>query len=177
MFVGLGASTPGPWGTPAQTLERALRRLSDAGLRVVKRSRLWRSAAWPRPADPPFLNAVAQVKTALTPAEALAALHALEAEAGRMRGARNAPRPLDLDLLAWGRRVQDGPPALPHPRLAERRFAIGPLAELAPAWRCPLTGETAAALAAAASKGSRPSIAARISALRRSTRSGASGSK
>ena len=153
MFVGLGASTPGPWGAPAQTLERALTRLSDVGLRVVKRSRLWRSAAWPDAADPPFLNAVAEVETALSPADTLAALHAVEAEAGRIRTARNAPRPLDLDLLAWGRRVEPGPPVLPHPRLAERRFAIGPLAELAPGWRHPVTGGTAAELAASAPVG------------------------
>lgn len=153
VFVGLGASVPGPWGTPAQTLERALARLSDGGLRVVKRSRLWRSAAWPDPADPPFLNAAAQVATTLTPAEALAVLHALEAEAGRVRTARNAPRALDLDLLAWGGRLEAGPPVLPHPRLAERRFAVGPLAELAPGWRHPAAGETAAALAAAAPVG------------------------
>ena len=153
VFVGLGASTPGPWGPPAQTLERALAALSDAGLRVVKRSRLWRSAAWPDPADPPFLNAVAQVETRLSPAEALATLHAVEAQAGRVRTLRNAPRPLDLDLLAWGRRVEEGPPVLPHPRLAERRFAVGPLAELAPGWRHPLGGATAAALAASATVG------------------------
>ena len=153
MFVGLGASTPGPWGLPAATLERAFARLSDAGLSVVKRSRLWRSAAWPDPADPPFLNAVAQVETALAPAEALARLHAIEAEAGRVRSLRNAPRPLDLDLLAWGRRVQRGPPELPHPRLAQRRFAVGPLAEIAPGWGHPVSGATAAALAASAMVG------------------------
>ena len=151
--MALGASTAGPWGGPTETLERALARLSDAGLPVVKRSRLWRSAAWPDPADPPFLNAVAQVETVLSPAEALAALHALEREAGRAPAARNAPRPLDLDLLAWGRRVEPGPPALPHPRAAERRFVVGPLAEIAPAWRHPVSGETATRLAAVAPVG------------------------
>lgn len=147
VFVGLGSSTAGPWGGPAETLERALVRLSAEGLRIVKRSRLWRSAAWPDAADPPFLNAVARIETALSPAKALAVLHRIEAEAGRARGLRNAPRPLDLDLVAWGRRVEPGPPALPHPRAAERRFVMGPLAEIAPGWRHPATGEGAAALA------------------------------
>lgn len=151
--MALGASVAGPWGSPAQALERALARLSDAGLPVVKRSRLWRSAAWPDPADPPFLNAVARVETALAPAEALAALHALEHEAGRGRGARNAPRPLDLDIVAWGRRVEPGPPTLPHPRAAGRRFVMGPLAEIAPSWRHPLSGVEAARLAGEATVG------------------------
>lgn len=151
--MALGGSVAGPWGSPKQTLERALARLSDAGLPVVKRSRLWRSAAWPDPADPPFLNAVARVTTALSPAEALAALHALEREAGRAVSARNAPRPLDLDLIAWGRRVESGPPALPHPRAAERRFVMGPLAEIAPLWRDPVSGRAVTALAATARVG------------------------
>lgn len=153
VFVALGASVAGLWGPPAATLERALARLSDAGLPVVKRSGLWRSAAWPDPADPPFFNAVAQVETKLTPFEALAALHALEREAGRGEGARNAPRALDLDLVAWGRRVEPGPPALPHPRAAQRRFVMAPLAEIAPAWRHPVSGETAGVLADAAAVG------------------------
>lgn len=148
--MALGASTAGAWGAPARTLEHALERLSSAGLHVVKRSRLWRSAAWPDPADPPFLNAVAQVRTALRPAEALAVLHRLEQAAGRARSAANAPRPLDLDLVAWGGRVDSGPPVLPHPRAAERRFVMGPLAEIAPDWRHPRSGVTAAEMAATA---------------------------
>ena len=151
--MGLGSSIPGPWGDCEATLARALARLSDAGLRVVKRSRLWRSAAWPSETDPPFLNAVARVETVLSPERALAVLHALEREAGRTRAVRNGPRPLDLDLIAWGRRVEIGPPTLPHPRASERRFVTGPLAEIEPDWRHPVSGLTASVLAAAAAVG------------------------
>ena len=151
--MALGASVPGAWGGPPQALERALAELSSAGLHVVKRSCLWRSAAWPDPADPPFLNAVALVSTGLSPAEALARLHGLEREAGRARTAANAPRPLDLDLVAWGVRVDAGPPTLPHPRGADRRFVMGPLAEIAPGWRHPVLGRSAVELAAAATVG------------------------
>jgi 2-amino-4-hydroxy-6-hydroxymethyldihydropteridine diphosphokinase len=78
----------------------------------------------------------------------------VEAEFGRHRGARNAPRTLDLDLIAFGRRVVEAPGlTLPHPRAHERRFVMGPLAEIAPAWRHPVTGRTAADLAAAATVG------------------------
>ncbi len=81
-------------------------------------------------------------------------MHSLEAEFGRVRTAANAPRMLDLDLIAYGRTVRtDGAPLLPHPRASDRRFVMGPLAEIAPAWRHPLSGERADVLAAAARVG------------------------
>ncbi len=83
------------------------------------------------------------------------ALLRVEAAFGRRRGAPNAPRTLDLDLIAHGRAVVDEPGlTLPHPRAHERRFVMGPLAEIAPGWSHPQTGKTAGALAVAASIGS-----------------------
>ena len=84
----------------------------------------------------------------------LATLLALEAELGRERGARNAARTLDLDLIAYGREVVATQGlTLPHPRAHERRFVMGPLAEIAPGWRHPVSGETAEALAGPAGGG------------------------
>ena len=83
----------------------------------------------------------------------LAALHRVEAAFGRERDALNAARPLDLDLIAYGRRVQTGPPVLPHPRAAERLFVMGPLAEIMEDWRDPVTGERARDLAVRATVG------------------------
>ena len=137
----------GGYGT-GELIEAALSALPGAGLKVVRRSRLWRSAAWPDPTEPPFLNAVAVVETALTPEAAMAALHELEAAFGRRRGQPNAARTLDLDLIAYGREVREAGPTLPHPRAADRLFVMGPLAELLPAWRHPVSGERAADLAA-----------------------------
>jgi 2-amino-4-hydroxy-6-hydroxymethyldihydropteridine diphosphokinase len=96
------------------------------------------------------------------------ALHAIEAEFGRVRTAANAPRVLDLDLIAYGRRLcSDTAPILPHPRAADRRFVMGPLAEIAPAWRHPVSGERADVLAAAARVGvdARPVTQALIDSL------------
>ena len=73
---------------------------------------------------------------------------------GRKRGLANAPRTLDIDLIAYGRRVIDAPGlSLPHPRAAERRFVMGPLAEIAPDWMHPTLDQTAAELAEQASVG------------------------
>ena len=79
------------------------------------------------------------------------ALLRTEAGFGRRRGAPNDPRTLDLDLIAHGRILLDGPSLiLPHPRAHERRFVMGPLAEIAEVWVHPRLGVTAAQLAAAA---------------------------
>ena len=84
----------------------------------------------------------------------LTGLLAVETALGRERSERNAPRTLDLDLIAYGREVRAGPGlTLPHPRAHERRFVMGPLAEIAPDWTHPVLGATAAALAAGASVG------------------------
>ncbi len=103
---------------------------------------------------PEYLNGLVLVETSLTPAETLAALRRIEAEFGRTRGPANAPRTLDLDLIAYGRRLINEPDLIvPHPRAHQRLFVMGPLAELAPAWVHPVLGETAAALAAKATVG------------------------
>ena len=84
-----------------------------------------------------------------------AALGRIEDAFGRRRSVRNAPRTLDLDLIAYGRSSGDLEGLiLPHPRAAERRFVMGPLAEIAPDWRHPTGGRTARELAASASIGS-----------------------
>jgi 2-amino-4-hydroxy-6-hydroxymethyldihydropteridine diphosphokinase len=151
ILVALGANLAGPAGSPRAQLEAALAALADHGVAVRARSRWWRSDAWPDPGDPPFVNAVAEVATALAPEELLAALHAIEAQLGRRRSAPNAARPIDLDLLDYDGMVRHSGvgPLLPHPRLAERRFVLLPLAELVPEWRHPVSGLGVGALIAA----------------------------
>ena len=153
IVVALGSNMAGDWGSPGELLEAAIRALGENGITVTGRSRLWRSAAWPDPGAAEYRNAIVLVETKLTPASLMAKLHAVERAFGRERGAPNAPRTLDLDLIAYGRRVSAGPPVLPHPRAAERRFVMGPLAELLPDWTDPVGGETARTLAATAMVG------------------------
>ncbi|WP_293678101.1 2-amino-4-hydroxy-6-hydroxymethyldihydropteridine diphosphokinase [uncultured Phenylobacterium sp.] len=154
VVVALGSNLPGRYGSSEALLEAALARFPDVGLQVLKRSSWWRSAAWPDPKGPEYRNGVALVEAQGPPEVVLAGLLQIEAALGRARTERNAPRTLDLDLVAYGREVRAGPGLiLPHPRAHARRFVMGPLAEIAPAWTHPLLGATAATLAAEATVG------------------------
>jgi len=154
VIVALGANLVGSYASLEDLLEAALGRFESEGLKVIARSRWWKSAAWPDPAGPEYRNGVAIVETRLGPVETLAALRRIERAFGRERGEPNAPRTLDLDLIAHGRTVMDeGGLTLPHPRAHERLFVVGPLAEVLPDWRHPVVGESASALASTAAVG------------------------
>jgi 2-amino-4-hydroxy-6-hydroxymethyldihydropteridine diphosphokinase len=154
VLIALGSSLAGRFGSREALLEAALDDFPAAGLKLVTRSSWWRSASWPDPGKPDYLNGLALVETALSPRETLAALRRIEVAYGRRRDTENAPRTLDLDLIAHGRtRMDEADLTLPHPRAHERLFVMGPLAEIAPRWRHPVLGETAQALAAKASVG------------------------
>lgn len=117
--------------------------------RLKNISSFYATPAWPDESDPPFVNAAAQIETDLSPEALMAALHAIEAGFGRRRSKRNAPRTLDLDLLAFHQERRDGGGgglALPHPRLSERAFVLVPVVEIAPDWVSPASGNTAAAM-------------------------------
>ncbi len=146
VLIALGANIPSAAGTPAKTFHAALQTLEQAGLEPVSLSPFYETEAWPDPSDPPFLNAVAAFKTRLQPIALLTLLHEVETQFGRKRSAPNAPRELDLDLLDYDGQVVEGMVILPHPRIAQRRFVLEPLAQAAPGWRHPVTGHTVEAL-------------------------------
>jgi 2-amino-4-hydroxy-6-hydroxymethyldihydropteridine diphosphokinase len=154
VIVALGCNDKGAWSSCREALEAALARFRCEGIDVIARSSWWSSMAWPDPHDPAFLNGVVVVRTGHDPHELMAALGRIEDAFGRERSARNAPRTLDLDLIAYGRLSGDLEGLiLPHPRAAERRFVMGPIAEIAPSWLHPTQGGQADDLAQTASVG------------------------
>ncbi len=149
IFIALGANMSSSWGPPDMTLRAALAELEARGVGVAEVSSFYRTQAWPNPSDPLFTNAVARIETKLQPLALLTLLHQVETAFGRKRSMPNAPRSLDLDLIDYAGRVEQGAVELPHPRLAERRFVLEPLAEIAPGWRHPVSRLTVDALLAA----------------------------
>jgi 2-amino-4-hydroxy-6-hydroxymethyldihydropteridine diphosphokinase len=116
--------------------------------RLLARSRLYRTPPWGITEQPDFINAAARLETSLPPRALLDALRTIETGAGRVRGVRNGPRSLDLDLLLYGDRIVDEPDlVVPHPRLHERAFVLLPLGDVAPELEVPGQGRVTDLLA------------------------------
>ena len=139
VYLGLGANL----GDSAGTIRAAFQHL-EALLGEARLSRLWRSRARYVVDQPDFVNAVACGLTDSSPRELLRSVNAIEADFGRDRGKEVAkgPRPLDIDILLYDDRLVVEPDLIiPHPGLAERKFVLLPLLELAPDLVHPATGE------------------------------------
>jgi len=139
-YVGLGSNL----GDRAALIDRAAQLIGATRLSEVRETEPWGYVTQPR-----FLNAVAEIETDLTPRRLLDHLLDVEARLGRERiGPKWGPRTIDLDLLIYGDEIIDEPGlVVPHPRLLERRFALEPLADLAPWLKIPGDGTVQDALA------------------------------
>ncbi len=139
-------------------LQAAVDKLHSAELRITRVSSVYetepqglRNQRW-------FLNLVAEAETDLFPRQLLGRILKIERELGRRRMIQDGPRTIDIDILFFGNAVvKTGELTIPHPRFAERRFVLAPMAELAPELRDPVTRQTIRELlAATAGQGVRP---------------------
>jgi 2-amino-4-hydroxy-6-hydroxymethyldihydropteridine diphosphokinase len=130
-ILGLGSNI----GDKAANIAAAIAALdADPDIRVVARSRLFRTPPWGVTDQDSFANACVGVATSLAPRELLRRCQRIENDMGRVRERRWGPRVIDVDILVHGERTIDTPDlVVPHPRIAERAFVLAPLADIAPA--------------------------------------------
>ncbi|MEM6780873.1 MAG: 2-amino-4-hydroxy-6-hydroxymethyldihydropteridine diphosphokinase [Pseudomonadota bacterium] len=144
IIVAFGANEDGAYGAPIETYNQALKALDECGLSIAKKSSLWQTSPVDvTGAQNDYTNAVFEIETDQSPHEILEILLDVEAEFGRKRTMRNAPRSIDLDLICYHDRiVKELNLTLPHPRMHERGFVLWPLQEIASNWQHPLTGKS-----------------------------------
>jgi 2-amino-4-hydroxy-6-hydroxymethyldihydropteridine diphosphokinase len=150
-YVGIGSNLQEPRQQVLQAMDE-LNGLPDTA--VTKRSSLYRTAPMGYAAQADFVNAVAELDTALPAESLLQQLKAIEVRHERVRSFPNAPRTLDLDLLLYGDARKAGERlTLPHPRMHERAFVLAPLVEIAPQAAIPGIGAARDCLARCAGQG------------------------
>jgi 2-amino-4-hydroxy-6-hydroxymethyldihydropteridine diphosphokinase len=146
VYLSLGSNL----GTREANLRAALDQLAQAGLHVLRQSSLYETEPQDVPDQPWFLNLVVEAATGLAPETLLGRLQQIEARLGRHRLEPKGPRTIDLDILLYDDLTLSTPALnIPHPRFAERKFVLEPLAEIAPGLRHPATGQTVEELLAA----------------------------
>jgi 2-amino-4-hydroxy-6-hydroxymethyldihydropteridine diphosphokinase len=134
-YLGLGSNL----GRREEALQSAVDHLHRPDLRVTRISSVYETAPRDLQAQPRFLNAVIEMESDLFPRQLLARIDKIERALGRKRGIPKGPRVIDIDILFYGNTViQTSELEIPHPRAAERRFVLEPLAELAPDLRHPV---------------------------------------
>ncbi len=141
-YIGLGSNL----GDRAANINSAIEFLGEVG-RIVKASSLYATEPVGYAEQPEFLNAVVAVETEMIAADLLKACRSIEDRLGRRRTIRWGPRTIDIDILLLGEEIVSLPDLMiPHPRMAERRFVLTPLVEIAPEAVHPLLHKTAAEL-------------------------------
>ncbi|MDQ1469343.1 MAG: 2-amino-4-hydroxy-6-hydroxymethyldihydropteridine diphosphokinase [Bryobacterales bacterium] len=139
VYIGLGSNM----GDRELLLRHALEKLEEPDIHLLRTSSLYETEPIGLQEQAWFLNLVAEFETTLFPRQLLHRAQRVERELGRKRSVVNGPRTLDIDILLYGQTVMESDElTIPHPRYAERRFVLAPLAELDPKLRDPLTGRT-----------------------------------
>lgn len=139
VYIALGSNV----GDREGNLARAIELLSQRGVRESRRASIYETEPVGMRDQTWFLNSVVQAETELMPTQLMNTLLEIEREMGRQRRERNGPRVIDLDILLYGTStLKTKEVEIPHPRMAERRFVLAPLAEIAADARHPVSNKT-----------------------------------
>ncbi len=139
VYLSLGSNL----GNREGNLEEALGRLESARLHILRRSSIYETEPVGVTGQPWFLNLAVEAETSYFPMMLLGKAEQIQREMGRRRQTKDGPRNIDIDILLYGQfRIESTRLVVPHPRMAERRFVLAPMVELAPELRHPLLKRT-----------------------------------
>lgn len=139
VYLALGSNL----GDRRANIEAALQRLDANGVKIRQVSSLYRTEPIGYTAQPWFVNCAAEVATDLMPVQLIRRCQAIQRDMGRRPGPRNGPRLIDIDILLYENAVvRSAEVTIPHPRMAERRFVLVPLSEIAAGAEHPVTRQT-----------------------------------
>jgi 2-amino-4-hydroxy-6-hydroxymethyldihydropteridine diphosphokinase len=139
IYLGLGSNV----GDREDNLRSAIHHLSAPDLDILRTSPVYETEPVDYTAQRWFLNLVVEAGTSLFPMQLLSRIARIERELGRVRTVAKGPRTIDIDILLYGKAVVESATLeIPHPRMAERRFVLAPLADLVPHLRHPVTHKT-----------------------------------
>jgi 2-amino-4-hydroxy-6-hydroxymethyldihydropteridine diphosphokinase len=149
VYLSLGSNI----GGRAENLRAALEQLAAPDLRILRISPSYETEPVEYTPQPWFINLVAEAETELFPRQLLLRIARVERALGRLRTVPKGPRTIDIDILLYGRAIlHTAQLEIPHPRMAERRFVLAPLADLAPDLRHPVTRKSVREMLDAAPK-------------------------
>lgn len=169
-IVSVGSNQEWQCNNSVIVLTEMLNNLKSNNINVTSISRFYQTPAFPAGAGPDFVNAAMVIRTTLPHNELLALFHRVEHDMGRVRERRWGQRTIDIDLISYGDQVlpdaatqthwmelplaeqmtkAPDQPIVPHPRVQDRAFVLGPLMDIAPQWRHPALGRTIAEIYAA----------------------------
>jgi 2-amino-4-hydroxy-6-hydroxymethyldihydropteridine diphosphokinase len=139
IILGLGSNLPSSFGDCFTNLEITISLLEKYEIKVLKKSSLYKTPAYPNKSDPPFINMVAQVETKLDPVNLASVLIFIEEMLQRKRNKKNDPRTCDIDIIDFNNEIitfkyLDHEYFVPHKELSSRNFVLYPLKEICPSW-------------------------------------------
>ena len=138
VYIGIGSNL----GNRFNNIEKAKFFLKINGINIVKFSSYYETLSWPNPNNPKFINVVVQSDTKIQPKKLLEIFKKIERKLGRIDTIKNSPRPCDIDIISYRKKVLSKEITIPHKRMSKRNFVLLPLFELAPHWIHPKTNKT-----------------------------------
>ena len=130
VYIGIGSNL----GNRITNIEKAKYLLSLNGINIINSSNYYETLSWPDPNKPKFINIVIQTNTKFSPEKLLNIFKFIEKKLGRKKNTRNSPRPCDIDIISYYKRIFRGNISIPHKRMNKRNFVLIPLFEIDKNW-------------------------------------------